>query len=307
LFSFEGLASPPVNHPPTAGATVTCTGLTCSYNGTASADPDGDTLTYAWDFDDGSNGSGATTTHTYAPADAGPHTVTLTVTDPDGESDPITIDINPQPLANQPPTAAATITCELLACDFDASDSEDPDGTIDSYAWDFDDDVDGTGSGETTSHTFSAAGPRTVALTVTDPSRRTATTTTALVVQAGPGSTDRVAPRLSGVSLSSRRLRLGQALPKLVGGAGGTQIRFTLSEQAMVTLRFTPMGKGSSKRAPLALVVDGRAGANRLRFAGRISKRKQLRLGRHKLSVTAADAAGNRSRGSVVRQLELIP
>ena len=168
LFSFEGVATPPVNHPPTAAATVTCTGLSCSYNGTASDDPDGDTLTYAWDFDDGSNGSGATTTHTYALADAGPHTVTLTVTDPEGESDSVTRDINPQPLPNQPPTAAATITCELLVCEFDASDSDDPDGTIDSYAWDFDDDVDGTGSGETTSHTFSTAGPRTVSLTVTD-------------------------------------------------------------------------------------------------------------------------------------------
>ena len=65
LFSFEGAATPPENHPPTAAATVTCTGLVCSFNGTASNDPDGDTLTYAWDFDDGNNGSGATTTHTY--------------------------------------------------------------------------------------------------------------------------------------------------------------------------------------------------------------------------------------------------
>ena len=169
LFSFEGPATPPVNQPPTAAATVTCTGLTCSYNGTASDDPDGDTLDLRLGLRRRQPQRFRGHHHAHLrSADAGPHTVTLTVTDPDGESDSVTRDINPQPLANQPPTAAATITCDLLDCDFDASDSDDPDGTIESYAWDFDDDVDGTGSGETTSHTFSAAGPRTVSLTVTD-------------------------------------------------------------------------------------------------------------------------------------------
>lgn len=173
------------------------------------------------------------------------------------------------------------------------------------YSWEFGD--GGTATGPTAAHVFSAAGPRTVSLTVTDPSRRTATATTVVNVQPGPVAKDLEAPRLSGVALSSRRLRLASPLPKLVGNSRGGQIRFTLSESARVTLSFSPLGKGAAKRTPLTLVVDGRAGANRLRFAGRISARKQLTLGRHKLTVSAVDAAGNRSRGRVVRQLELIP
>jgi len=167
MFTFEGAATEPENRAPTAAATVTCTNLVCSFNGTASTDPDGDTLSYEWDFDDGTaNGSGATTTHTYDEADAGTHTVTLTVKDPDGLTGSTTRTINPQPAANQAPTAAATITCDLLECDFDASDSADPDGTVEYYAWNFGDSQSGTG--ETTSHTYGEAGERTVTLTVTD-------------------------------------------------------------------------------------------------------------------------------------------
>ena len=58
---------------------------------------------------------------------------------------------------NDPPVATFTYDCTDLACDFDASGSYDPDGTIVSYEWDFGD--GDTGSGVTPSHTFPADTP----------------------------------------------------------------------------------------------------------------------------------------------------
>ncbi len=41
------------NQAPVAAATVTCNGLTCSFDGSTSHDPDGSVTSYAWDFGDG--------------------------------------------------------------------------------------------------------------------------------------------------------------------------------------------------------------------------------------------------------------
>ena len=68
-----------VNSPPTAALTVTCSALTCSFDGSGSTDPDGTIVSYAWAFGDGTTGSGTTTSRTYA--EAGSYTVSLTVTD----------------------------------------------------------------------------------------------------------------------------------------------------------------------------------------------------------------------------------
>ncbi|MGH7573157.1 MAG: PKD domain-containing protein [Gemmatimonadota bacterium] len=73
------------NNPPTASFTFSCTDLSCSFDGSGSADPDGSIVSYAWSFGDGSNGSGETVNHTYAASDT--YTVTLTVTDNDGATD----------------------------------------------------------------------------------------------------------------------------------------------------------------------------------------------------------------------------
>jgi PKD repeat protein len=67
------------NDQPVASFAVSCSGLTCSFDGGTSSDPDGSITAYAWDFGDGATGSGATVAHTYAAA--GTYTVTLTVTD----------------------------------------------------------------------------------------------------------------------------------------------------------------------------------------------------------------------------------
>ncbi|QYJ04216.1 PKD domain-containing protein [Nocardioides panacisoli] len=77
----DGQNSAP-NQAPVASFSVSCLGLTCSFDGSGSSDADGSVASYAWDFGDGESGSGASVSHTYA--DAGPRTVELTVTDDDG-------------------------------------------------------------------------------------------------------------------------------------------------------------------------------------------------------------------------------
>jgi PKD repeat protein len=73
------------------------------------------------------------------------------------------------------PTAAFTSSCTLLACSFDATGSTDPGAAITSYAWDYGD--GSTDTGVAPSHTFAAAGPQTVTLTVTDDQAQTSTVT----------------------------------------------------------------------------------------------------------------------------------
>ena len=71
------------DNPPTASFTYSCSGLTCSFNGTKSSDDVG-IIQYDWNFGDSVGGSGVTTEHTYA-AD-GTYTVTLKVTDTKGQT-----------------------------------------------------------------------------------------------------------------------------------------------------------------------------------------------------------------------------
>lgn len=72
------------NTPPVARFTVSCSGLTCTFDGSSSTDSEGSIASYAWDFGDGAGGSGVTASHTYGLASS--YTVTLTVTDDRGET-----------------------------------------------------------------------------------------------------------------------------------------------------------------------------------------------------------------------------
>ncbi len=69
----------------------------------------------------------------------------------------------PPPPPSDPLTASFSYSCHAADCSFDASSST---GSITSYSWDFGDGA--TGSGVTTSHTYTAAGNHGVVLLVGD-------------------------------------------------------------------------------------------------------------------------------------------
>jgi hypothetical protein len=131
-----------------------------------------------------------------------------------------------------------------------------------------------------------------------------------------PGTTDdKTAPVLSNTGVSPRRWRRGSALPRLSLAPKGTTIRFSLSEMSVVRLTFAkpapgrrvgrrcvrPTRSNLTRRRCTRYVAKGnlrviaKTGGNRLRFQGRLSTRRRLGLGRHRVTIFAVDAAGNRS------------
>jgi len=71
----------PVNNPPTASFTDSCTDLACSFTD-GSSDSDGSVVSWSWNFGDGSTSTSQNPSHSFAAA--GTYTVSLTVTDDDG-------------------------------------------------------------------------------------------------------------------------------------------------------------------------------------------------------------------------------
>ncbi|NEK85474.1 PKD domain-containing protein [Blastococcus saxobsidens] len=177
-----GIAVPVANMPPTARISATPTGLTAALDARASADSDGTVASYAWDFGNGQKGSGATATHTYATA--GSYVVTLAVTDDKGATTTAKTLVTVAPVrVNQAPTAAFTATGRDLAVSVDGAASDDADGTVAAYSWNW-----GDGSpvadGVTATHTYAAAGTYTVTLTVADDEGATGTASQEVTVTA---------------------------------------------------------------------------------------------------------------------------
>lgn len=106
---------------------------------------------------------------------------------------------------NEAPTAAFTISSQAgqapFAVNFSAVLSEDADGTIVKFEWDFGD--GSSGSGENVSHTFTTAGTFTIVLRVTDDDGETATNSKKIYVTpaepAGPTASFTFSPK-SGTS-----------------------------------------------------------------------------------------------------------
>lgn len=155
-----------VNVPPTAefefSPSSPSTADTVSFTD-ASSDPEGGIASWRWDFGDGNESTSRSPNHSYG--DDGVYTVTLTVTDDGGATDSFETTVA---VSNVAPTASFEPNCSGDTCDFDASGSSDPDGTIRYYVWNF---GDGNVTNDTVPlvhHTYRTGGTHAVTLTVID-------------------------------------------------------------------------------------------------------------------------------------------
>ena len=161
--------------------------LLVQYDASATTDPDNDTLTYGWNFGDGTTGSAISGFHTYVTA--GAYEIELVVTDSSGNAASLSRSILVTEPDNSIPVASFSATptsgAAPLIVVFNASASNDPDGTIDFYQWSFGDGA--TATGATVTHTYTDEGAYVATLTVEDNEGATATASIIILVSA-PGN-----------------------------------------------------------------------------------------------------------------------
>jgi len=149
-----------------------------------STDPDGEIVSWSWAFGDGLSSDTQHPTHRYE--DKGTYTVSLTVSDDDGLTSTATRDLL---VANLPPQPVFAVVSETIRCDrvvrFDASETTDPDGTIQSYSWDLDEDGANDASGASVEWTYSDPATVSVRLEVTDNDGAMATTERLVTIKPG--------------------------------------------------------------------------------------------------------------------------
>ncbi len=156
-----------------AGADITAiVGERVDFDGGASTDADSSIVSYHWDFGNGKTAIGQKRSIAYF--DPGTYEVVLTVTDNSGQanasgSDNLTVTVNDRPntmpVARVPKDRPAAID---EAIEFSAAESEDPDGNILSYEWDFGD--GNTATGREVSHLYEKSGTYVARLTIRDDS-----------------------------------------------------------------------------------------------------------------------------------------
>jgi len=132
-------------------------------------------------------------------------------------------------------------------------------------------------------------------------------------------------PKITTVGQSHRTWRRGGRLARLSAVATrppvGTTFTFTLDRAATVTLSFTRTSNGrvvhrrcvpltranrrdracTTAKAAGSMTFKALAGANKITFQGRLSKRKRLATGNYLLGITAAVSGGPSSKPSTLR------
>jgi Right handed beta helix region len=110
-----------------------------------------------------------------------------------------------------------------------------------------------------------------------------------------PPEPDTTAPVLSGVSLSRTRLRVAKTATAIAAAVRrGTALRFSSSEAGTLSIRIERV-RPAQKVATLTRAIQ--AGPGGVALSGRIGTRR-MRPGAYRLTLTARDAAGNRSKAT---------
>ncbi|MCP4656145.1 MAG: PKD domain-containing protein, partial [bacterium] len=158
-----------VNAPPRAGAgsdRLVGVAEPVTFSGAGSVDPDGEITAYRWDFGDGTTASGPQVRHRWQRS--GRYPVTLSVIDDTELANrehsttiEVTVNAAPQPVIDGPDRA-----CEGEEVAWTAGASEDPDGEIIAFAWDFGDGE--AAEGREVSHTYREPGRYQLELSVDD-------------------------------------------------------------------------------------------------------------------------------------------
>jgi len=179
-------------------------------------------------------------------------------------------------LLNSPPTASFAFTLSRrdppCVVDFDASSSHDPDGIIVKYEWSFGDGSSGTG--RSTSHTYTTSGTYTIDLKVTDDNGKAATKSETITV-----------------------------LPPYDVDAGLT-VTFVASPRSYLvpplTIQFDASGSSSDQGSIVSYswsFGDGSTGS------GRIVLHTYPSAGSYTVSLTATDSQG--ATGSITRTIQV--
>ena len=202
------------NLPPTAdagGPYSADENVVITFNGSDSNDPDGSIVGYRWDFDndgtyDTDYSTSATATHSYS--SDGTYTVKLQVKDDDDltDTDTATVTINeeedpePKPVADAGGPYFEFVGVNIV---FDGSDSNESEGIIESYEWDFGDGANGTG--KKTNHTYTTSGNFTVTLKVTNDAGQSDSDTTYAIISDTP-NTPPNDPTISGPQILTKNM-----------------------------------------------------------------------------------------------------
>ena len=166
-----------------------------------------------------------------------------------------------------------------------AGSSDDDAADTLTYSWWFGDGT--TAAGATASHAYASPGTYALALRVTDPTGQESTVTKDVTVAPAASPADTVGAAGDTVPPVISRLRV-LPLRRL--------IRFRLSEAARVTIRVTRLGSPPRFRS---LRLSGRRGANAVHLRRRLVR--ALGPGRHRVKVSAQDAAGNLAKPRLAR------